>query len=160
MHVSAISHITHCESCISDIPTDSSREKCENEVALFNSDFHHPPSAPSSPFHHPPQPNYTLASRVEGKSKSKGQPVSVRGFWSDIVCGPFAAFALEADEPRLFEARGGFSGRSDDATVEASIASIFSIIVYFSKLTTIFFEPSIIEENINRIRLTQPPYLF
>jgi hypothetical protein len=56
---------------------------------------------------HPiPQPNYTLASRVEGKSKSKGQPVSVRGFWGDIVCGPFAAFAVEADEPRLFEARG------------------------------------------------------
>lgn len=98
----SLSHITHCESCISNIPTVSSREKYGNKVALFYSD-----SAIASRDHHSPctQPNYTLASRVEGKSKSKGQPVSVRGFWGDIVCGPFAAFALEADEPRLFEAR-------------------------------------------------------
>jgi hypothetical protein len=74
------------------------------------------------------EPNFTLASRVEGKSvrnrsfvfsllenplyqshrfllnqKARGEPVSVRGYWGDIVCGPFAAFAVEADEPRLFE---------------------------------------------------------
>lgn len=29
--------------------------------------------------------------------------MSVRGYWGDIVCGPFAAFAVEADEERLYE---------------------------------------------------------
>ncbi len=92
-------------SYVCDIFTISSRDTCGLHLFIIRI------ALTIMPLPLPRQPNYTLASRVEGKSKSKGQPVSVRGFWSDIVCGPFAAFALEADEPRLFEARPFSGGR-------------------------------------------------
>jgi hypothetical protein len=52
------------------------------------------------------QPNRTLASYQEARSKSKGTTIQVRGFWADILNPPYFAFGIEADPedtPRLFK---------------------------------------------------------
>jgi dynein assembly factor 3 len=52
------------------------------------------------------QPNRTLASYQEARSKSKGTTVQVRGFWADLLNPPYFGFGIEADPedtPRLFK---------------------------------------------------------
>jgi hypothetical protein len=52
------------------------------------------------------QPNRTLASYQQARSKTKGTTIEVRGFWADILNPPYFAFGIEADPedtPRLFK---------------------------------------------------------
>ncbi|KAL8446386.1 hypothetical protein Emag_004752 [Eimeria magna] len=42
------------------------------------------------------QPNKTLAAYVKGKDKKEGTNVMVRGFWADVVSGPFFAHGAHA----------------------------------------------------------------
>lgn len=52
------------------------------------------------------QPNRTLASYQQARSKTKGTTIAVRGFWGDILNPPYMAFGIEADpqdHPRLFK---------------------------------------------------------
>ncbi|CAD7940668.1 unnamed protein product [Amoebophrya sp. A25] len=45
-------------------------------------------------------PNRTLASYIDGKSREKGTSILVRGFWADIVNGPYFAFGTDVHNPR------------------------------------------------------------
>jgi len=47
-------------------------------------------------------PNRTLSSRCEGRDKSRRQPVSVRGYWSDIVNPPYISFGIKGNDKDLF----------------------------------------------------------
>jgi hypothetical protein len=52
------------------------------------------------------QPNRTLASYMDAKSRTKGTSIQVRGFWADILNPPYFSFGVEADPedtPRLFK---------------------------------------------------------
>merc|ERR1711904_263031 len=52
------------------------------------------------------QPNRTLASYQQARSRTKGTTIEVRGFWADILNPPYFAFGIEADPedtPRLFK---------------------------------------------------------
>ncbi|PHJ20042.1 hypothetical protein CSUI_006125 [Cystoisospora suis] len=51
------------------------------------------------------EPNRTLASYTAATDKKRGQSVKVRGFWGDIVNGPFCAYGVETRQcykDRLF----------------------------------------------------------
>ncbi|KAF4656067.1 motile cilium assembly [Perkinsus olseni] len=53
------------------------------------------------------EPNRTMASYVDGRCRSRGTSVQVRGFWGDIINSPFPCFGAEAynkcDQERLFK---------------------------------------------------------
>lgn len=58
------------------------------------------------------QPNRTLASMAAGRAveqydrttgQPKGRSILKRGFWGDIITGPYATFGVEADDERLYE---------------------------------------------------------
>lgn len=52
------------------------------------------------------QPNRTLASYQEARSRTKGTTVEVRGFWADVLNPPYFGFGIEADpqdRARLFK---------------------------------------------------------
>lgn len=76
-------------------------------------------------------PNRTLASYQEGKSKTKGTTILVRGFWGDIVNPPYMAFGIDAeqeDRARLFK-------RSNDQFRENSVSiSCFNVQGYLQEM--------------------------
>jgi len=47
-------------------------------------------------------PNRTLSSRCEGKDRRRLQPVSIRGYWSEIVNPPWISFGIKSNEKNLF----------------------------------------------------------
>lgn len=51
-------------------------------------------------------PNRTLGSYVKGNDKKTGRPIMVRGFWGDLMNGPFFSFGIDTwknDKERLFK---------------------------------------------------------
>jgi len=47
-------------------------------------------------------PNRTLSSRSDGRDKKTRQPVSVRGYWSDIVNPPYYSYGVKGKDKDLF----------------------------------------------------------
>merc|ERR1719305_1270327 len=78
-------------------------------------------------------PNRTMASYQEGKSRTKGTTIMVRGYWGDIVNPPYMAFGIDAegeDRARLFK-------RSNEQYRENSVSiSLFNVIRYLQELDT------------------------
>jgi len=75
--------------------------------------------------------NRTLASYTEGKDRTKGTTIQVRGFWGDIINSPFYAFSTttnKEDKPRLFKISG-----SQYRQTESDIAE-FNVTDYLQQL--------------------------
>jgi len=41
------------------------------------------------------EPNRTMATRVAGVNGANGQPVSIRGYWSDLQMPPYCTFGVK-----------------------------------------------------------------
>ncbi|XP_068785295.1 dynein axonemal assembly factor 3-like [Struthio camelus] len=69
------------------------------------------------------EPNWTLAS---GRLPSAdGQPAPDCGYWGDIVAGPFLAFGIESDDPRLLRER---NGRPAQSAAQVSLANVTAML--------------------------------
>lgn len=76
------------------------------------------------------QPNRSLAATAAGRAVEeydritgapKGRSITKRGFWGDILTGPFAAFGVEADDPRLFETANKEHKHDEQAVAEHNL---------------------------------------
>ncbi|KAF4658333.1 hypothetical protein FOL47_008019 [Perkinsus chesapeaki] len=79
------------------------------------------------------EPNRTMASYVDGRCRSKGTSVQVRGFWADIINSPLACFGAEAynkcDQERLFKTSNEQHVHSSHEIADFNLACILSEIV-------------------------------
>lgn len=78
-------------------------------------------------------PNKTLASYTEGKDRSKGTTVQVRGFWGDIINSPYHAFCTTTnpeDRARLFKITGSQYRHNETEIAE------FNLTAYLSEMET------------------------
>lgn len=76
------------------------------------------------------QPNRTLASMAAGRAveqydrttgQPKGRSILKRGFWGDIITGPYAAFGVEADDERLYETSNKEQKHDERAVAEHNL---------------------------------------
>eukprot|EP00747_Dinoflagellata_sp_TGD_P161789 gnl/TRDRNA2_/TRDRNA2_178704_c0_seq1.p1 gnl/TRDRNA2_/TRDRNA2_178704_c0~~gnl/TRDRNA2_/TRDRNA2_178704_c0_seq1.p1 ORF type:complete len:620 (-),score=125.42 gnl/TRDRNA2_/TRDRNA2_178704_c0_seq1:174-2033(-) len=93
-------------------------------------------------------PNRTLASYTEGKCRTKGTTIQVRGFWGDIINSPYHGFSTTTDPkdyPRLFKVGG-----SQYRNTESDVAE-FNVLAYLSELETgepYHLPPEVPEESV------------
>ncbi|XP_043915185.1 dynein axonemal assembly factor 3 [Protopterus annectens] len=72
-------------------------------------------------------PNKSIASGL--LLRHKGEKIPARGYWGDIVTGPYIAFGIESEEKSLLETRNGIHVKSAQDISQYNITALFHELV-------------------------------